>query len=119
MVQLSQEGLAVDAVNHAGFLNGLAAGRGAAQAVHTDSEEQGSSVGCDIQNITDDGGLFNLNRQNYDLLLQLLPYYNLPFAKKQGGKCKNLPTKWAKRSRFVDKAKGQKYNKENHLQEML
>ena len=90
VVQLSQEGLAVDAVNHASFLNGLAAGRGAAQAVHADFEEHGSSGGCDIQNITDNGIFFNFYSDFYDLLLHLLTYYNLPFSKKQGGKYKRI-----------------------------
>ena len=43
VVQLGQEGLAVHTVDHAGFLNGLAPGRGAAQAVHADGEEQGAA----------------------------------------------------------------------------
>ena len=54
MVQLSQEGLALDAVNGAGLLNGFTPGRGAAEAVHADGKEQGRSLRRDVQNITDD-----------------------------------------------------------------
>jgi hypothetical protein len=48
MVQLCQERLTLDAMNHASFLNGFTAGRGAAQAVHADCKEQRCSVGSDI-----------------------------------------------------------------------
>ena len=61
MVQLGQEGLAVHTVNHAGFLYGLTPGRGAAQAVHTDCEEQGSGLRRYVQNVADDGFFFNFN----------------------------------------------------------
>jgi hypothetical protein len=44
---------------------------GAAQAVHADGEEQGSGVGGDIQNITDDGGFFDLNSHDNDLLFTI------------------------------------------------
>jgi hypothetical protein len=64
VIQLSQERLALDAVYHAGFLYGLTPGRGAAQAMHTDGKEQGSSLRGNIQNITDDGIFFNLNSHN-------------------------------------------------------
>ena len=68
MVQLSQERLALDAVDHAGLLDGFTPGRGAAQAVHADGEEQGRGLGRDIQHITDNGGLFNFNSHDNDLL---------------------------------------------------
>ena len=58
-VQMLEEFIHVHAVNHAGFLNGLAAGRGAAQAVHADRKEEGRGLGRDIQNVTDDGVFFN------------------------------------------------------------
>ena len=61
LVQLSQEGLAVHAVDHAGLFNGLAPGRGAAQAVHTDGKEQRRSLRGYIQNIADNGFFFNFN----------------------------------------------------------
>ena len=64
VVQLCQESIGVDAVDHAGLLHSLTPGRGAAQAVHADGEEQGSGVGCDIQHITNDGLFFNLNSHN-------------------------------------------------------
>ena len=48
------------AMHHAGFFDGLAAGRRAAQAVHADGHEQRSSLRGDIQNVTDDGGFFDL-----------------------------------------------------------
>ena len=40
--------------------SGLAAGGRAAQAVHADGHEQRSSLRGDIQNVTDDGGFFDL-----------------------------------------------------------
>jgi hypothetical protein len=36
--------------------------------VHADGEEQGSGLGCDIQNVADDGGLFDFNSHNNSLL---------------------------------------------------
>jgi hypothetical protein len=51
-------------VDHAGFLHSLAPGRRAAQAVHADGKEQGSCVGGDIQNITDDGVFFDFYSHN-------------------------------------------------------
>ena len=68
IVQLGEERLAVHTVNHAGFLNGLAPGRGAAQAVHTDGKEQRRSLRGYIQNIADDGFFFNFNSHENDLL---------------------------------------------------
>jgi hypothetical protein len=55
-------------VDHAGFLNGLTPGRGAAQAVHTNCKKQRCGLGCDIQNITNDGFFFNFNSHLNDLL---------------------------------------------------
>ena len=85
VIQLSQEAIALDAVDHAGFLNGLAPGRGAAQAVHADGKEQGSSLGSNIQNIADDGFFFNLDSHKNDLLIYFLGYYNPLLLKKQEG----------------------------------
>ena len=68
MIQLRQEAVAVHAVHHAGFFNGFAPGRGAAQAMHTDGEEQGSALGRDVQNITDDGFFLDFNSHENDLL---------------------------------------------------
>ena len=51
-------------VYHAGLLHGLAAGRGAAQAMHADGQENGRSLRCDVQNITDDGVLRNIDHWN-------------------------------------------------------
>jgi hypothetical protein len=68
VVQLSQEGIAVDAVDHAGLFDGLTPGAGAAQAVHADSKEQGSSVGSDIQHGADDSFFFNSDSHNNSLL---------------------------------------------------
>lgn len=59
-VDLRQERVGINAVHHAGLLDRLAARGRAAQAVHTDGHEQRSSFGRDIQNIADDGGLFDL-----------------------------------------------------------
>jgi hypothetical protein len=54
-------------VDHAGFLHGLTPGRGAAQAVHADGEEQGSSLRGNIQNIADDSSLFDFNSHDNSL----------------------------------------------------
>ena len=45
----------------AGLLHGLAAGRGAAEAVHPDAEEDRRGLRSDVKNITDDGVLRDLN----------------------------------------------------------
>jgi hypothetical protein len=67
VVLAGRERLAVDAVHHASFLHSFTPGRGAAQAVHTDGEEQRRSLGCDVQNVANDGFFFNLNSHDYDL----------------------------------------------------
>lgn len=60
-VDLLEEGVGVNTVDHAGLLNGLTAGRRAAQAVHADGHEQRSGLRCDVENVADDGGLFNFS----------------------------------------------------------
>jgi len=57
MVQLGEERLALNAVDHAGFLHGFSPGRGAAQAVHADGEEQRGGLRSHVQDIADDGVL--------------------------------------------------------------
>ena len=64
LVHQSQQLVHVDAVYHAGLLHGLTAGRGAAQAMHADGQENGRSLRCDVQNITDDGVLRNIDHWN-------------------------------------------------------
>lgn len=54
-VQLLQQLVAIHTVDLAGFLDALAAGGGAAQAVHTDLHEVGSGALVHIQNVADDG----------------------------------------------------------------
>ena len=68
VVQLGQKTVAVNAMHHAGLLNGLTPGRGAAQTVHSDGEEQGSALGRNVQNVADDGFFFNFNSHDNDLL---------------------------------------------------
>ena len=68
MIQLGQKTVAVNAMHHAGFLNSFAPGRGAAQAVHSNRKKQGRALGCDVQNVADDGFLFNFNSHDNDLL---------------------------------------------------
>ena len=87
MVELGEERLALDAVYHAGFLYGLTPGRGAAQAMHTDGEEQRRALGRDIQNISDNGVLFNFHSHDRcPPKFHLCPYYNRTLGKKQGGR---------------------------------
>ena len=50
----------IDAVDHAGLLHGLAAGRGAAQAVHPDGQEDGRGLGRNVKNVTNDGVFGNV-----------------------------------------------------------
>ena len=59
IIQLGQEGIAVNAMDHTGLFHGLAAGSGSAKAVHADGHEQGSGMGGDVQNFTDNGFLFD------------------------------------------------------------
>jgi hypothetical protein len=56
-IDLSQQSITIHTVNHAGLLNSLTAGSGAAQAVHADGQEQGCGLGGDVQDVTDDGVL--------------------------------------------------------------
>ena len=74
VVQLSQEGLAINAMDHTGLFNGFTAGSGSAKAVHADGKEQGSGVGCNFQHVADDGSLFNLNSHDNDLLFSSSRY---------------------------------------------
>ena len=53
-VDLFDQLVSVGAVNLAGILDGLAAGSGAAKAMHTDLKEEGSGIGSLIQNVADD-----------------------------------------------------------------
>ena len=68
IVQLSQEGLAINAMDHTGLFNGFTAGSGSAKAVHADGKEQRSGVRCDFQHVADDGRFLNLNSHDNDLL---------------------------------------------------
>ena len=68
MVQLRQEAVAVHAVDHAGLFDSLTPGRGAAQAMHADGEEQGSALRSDVQNIANDGFFLDFNSHKNDLL---------------------------------------------------
>ena len=64
LVHQCQQLVHVDAVNHAGLFHGLTAGRGAAKAMHTDGQENRSRLGSDVQNITDNGVLRNIDHWN-------------------------------------------------------
>ena len=68
VVQLGQKTVAVNAMHHAGLLNGFAPGRGAAQAVHPDCKKQGRTLRSNVQNVADDGFFFNFNSHDNDLL---------------------------------------------------
>lgn len=68
MVDLCQESVGVDTVDHASLFYGLAAGGRAAQAVHADCHEQRSGLRRDVENVADDGGLFNFYSHDCGLL---------------------------------------------------
>ena len=55
----------VHAVDHTGLLHSLAPGRGAAQAVHADGQEDGRGLRRHVQNVTDDGVLLDLDHQRF------------------------------------------------------
>ena len=59
LVEFFHKFIRVGAVHRAGVLNGFGGGAGAAQTVHSNAQEQGSGLGGDGQNITDDGVLGN------------------------------------------------------------
>jgi hypothetical protein len=54
--------------------------------VHADSEEQGSSLRCNIQNIANDGFLFDLNSHNMTSYHDSCPIITLPPGKNKRGK---------------------------------
>ena len=54
VVDLLDQLVSIGAVNVASVCDGLAAGSGAAQAVHTDLKEEGSGIGSLVQNVADD-----------------------------------------------------------------
>ena len=51
--------------------------------MHTDGEEQGRGLGRDVQNVPDDGILFNFYSHESDLLVFIFDYYNRTCGKKQ------------------------------------
>ena len=61
VVYLCEEGIGIHAVDHAGFLHGLAAAGRTAQAVHADGLEQGRGLRRKVEHIADDGIFFNFN----------------------------------------------------------
>ena len=61
VVYLCEEGVGIHAVDHAGLLNGLAAAGRAAQAMHTDSLEQGRGLRREVEHVADDGIFFNFD----------------------------------------------------------
>ena len=69
-VQLLQQLIAVHTVDLTGLGNGLAAGSGAAQAVHTDLHKIGSGGLIHIQNIANDGLTGHLHRLVLLVLLE-------------------------------------------------
>ena len=68
IIQLGQEGIAINAMDHTGLFHGLAAGSRSAKAVHADCHKQGSGMGSDMQNVANDGFFFNLDSHLLDLL---------------------------------------------------
>ena len=61
VVHLRKERIGIHAVDHAGFLHGLAAAGRTAQAMHADSLEQGRGLRRKVEHIADDGIFFNFN----------------------------------------------------------
>jgi chromosome segregation ATPase len=57
--QLKQELVNIDTVNHTCLFHGFSPGSGAAEAVHSDCHEQRGSLGGNVQNIPNNGILFN------------------------------------------------------------
>jgi hypothetical protein len=59
-------------VNCAGICDGLAAGSGATEAVHTDFKEEGRGFGSDVKDIADDrfSGNFHDNNQPFVFLIE-------------------------------------------------
>lgn len=55
VVELLDEHININAVNHAGLLDGFAAGSGAAETMHTHFKEVGGRCAVNIKNITDNG----------------------------------------------------------------
>ena len=60
-IELSYELICVCSVNLAGICDGFASGAGAAEAMHTDLEEELCTACVDIEKIADDSILGNLN----------------------------------------------------------
>ncbi len=54
-IELCEKLIAIYAVNGTSHFHGLAAGSGAAEAVHTDFKEKGCGLGSDVKDIADDG----------------------------------------------------------------
>ena len=63
-VDLCEKLVAINTVNGASLFNGLTAGRGAAQTMHADGQEHGSSLRSDVQNIADNGILGDFDHGN-------------------------------------------------------
>ena len=60
----------LDVYKRQGLLYGFTTGRGAAQAMHADGQKQRRSLRGNIQDVADDGTLFNFSHKN-SLLIRL------------------------------------------------
>ena len=85
LIHQLQQLVHVHTVNGAGLLHSLATGRGATQAVHTDGEEDGSGLRGNIQNITDDGVLFDFDQVSkppFDIYIVSISHVSVFFNRK-------------------------------------
>ena len=69
------QSVGVGIVDGAGLLDGLTAGHGAAQAVHTDLQEENGGIGSGVQNVADDGLLRNLSHDETSLYIFVFAYH--------------------------------------------
>ena len=74
-IELSEESICINAMDHTGLIHGLSAGGGSAKAVHADCVKQRLDLRCEVQNVTDDGFFLNGNHFVYSLLIFLSVLY--------------------------------------------
>ena len=71
-VELSNERVAIRAVNDASHFDAFAAGSGAAEAVHTDFKEEFRGLTVCVKNIADDGVFCDFHFQIPNLSIEIL-----------------------------------------------
>ena len=64
LVHQNKQLVNVNTMDHTGLFHGFTAGGGSAKAMHADGHEDRRSMGCDVQNIANDGVFGDLDHSH-------------------------------------------------------